>query len=171
MSSFCRGEFIGPELEDYRHELDSVVRHPDLNNSRENAVRQALLYLRRGAMWRELPADTQWFEVELTPEDLDRIRFFPRAQWRRVAQGSFYLTDVVERIRQRLDSTHDEFFGKLRSLSSSVQENLINPTVLLIGVDNTGPLTNSDGNPPIAATMLTHAPSALNRPLLISAFS
>ena len=163
MAEFLRSEFHHPEFDEYRHEFDSVVRHPDLNNSRENAVRQALLFLRRGAMWRELPADTQWFEVELTPEDLARIRFFPRAQWRRVAQGSFYLSDVVERIRLRLDSSHDDFFGKLRSLSSSVQENLINPTVLLIGVDNTGPLTILDGNHRMAAAMLGPSPVVLNR--------
>ena len=75
MAEFLRSEFHHPEFDEYRHEFDSVVRHPDLNNSRENAVRQALLFLRRGAMWRELPADTQWFEVELTLEDLARIRF------------------------------------------------------------------------------------------------
>ena len=162
MAEFLRSEFHHPEFDEYRHEFDSVVRHPDLNNSRENAVRQALLFLRRGAMWRELPTDTQWFEVELTHEDLARIRFFPRAQWRRVARGSFYLSDVMERIRLRLDSSHDEFFGKLRSLSSSVQENLINPTVLLIGVDNTGPLTILDGNHRMAAAMLGPSP-VLNR--------
>ncbi|MCU1300797.1 MAG: hypothetical protein JWQ87_1081 [Candidatus Sulfotelmatobacter sp.] len=171
MAEFLRSEFHHPEFDEYRHEFDAVVRHPDLNNTRENAVRQALLFLRRGAMWRELPADTQWFEVELRPEDLDRIRFFPRAQWRRVARGSFYLTDVVERIRLRLDSSHDEFFGKLRSLSSSVQENLINPTVLLIGVDNTGPLTILDGNHRMAAAMLSESPSVLNRLRFICGFS
>jgi O-antigen/teichoic acid export membrane protein len=171
IAEFLRSEFHHPEFDEYRHEFDAVVRHPDLNNSRENAVRQALLFLRRGAMWRELPADTQWFEVELRPEDLDRIRFFPRAQWRRVAQGSFYLTDVVERIRLRLDSTHDEFFGKLRSLSSSVQENLINPTVLLIGVDNIGPLTILDGNHRMAAAMLGPSLSVLTRLRFICGFS
>ena len=171
IAEFLRSEFHHPEFDEYRHEFDAVVRHPDLNNSRENAVRQALLFLRRGAMWRELPADTQWFEVELRPEDLDRIRFFPRAQWRRVAQGSFYLLDVVERIRLRLDSTHDEFFGKLRSLSSSVQENLINPTVLLIGVDNTGPLTILDGNHRMAAAMLGPSLSVLTRLRFICGFS
>jgi O-antigen/teichoic acid export membrane protein len=171
MAEFLRSEFHHPEFDEYRHEFDTVVRHPDLNNSRENAVRQALLFLRRGAMWRELPADTQWFEVELTAEDLTRVRFFPRAQWRRVAQGSFYLTDVVERIRLRLDSTHDEFFTKLRSLSSSVRENLINPTVLLIGVDNTGPLTILDGNHRVAAAMLGPSPSALHRLRFICGFS
>jgi O-antigen/teichoic acid export membrane protein len=170
MAEFLRSEFHHPEFDEYRHEFDNVVRHPDLNNSRENAVRQALLFLRRGAMWRELPADTQWFEVELTLEDLARVRFFPRAQWRRVAQGSFYLTDVVEKIRLRLDS-HEEFFGKLRSISSSVQENLINPTVLLIGVDNTGPLTILDGNHRMAAAMLGSSHPALNRLRFICGFS
>ena len=172
IAEFLRSEFHHPEFDEYRHEFDAVVRHPDLNNSRENAVRQALLFLRRGAMWRELPADTKWFEVELTPQDLARIRFFPRAQWRRVAQGSFYLTDVVERIRLRLDSSfHDEFFGKLRSLSSSVQENLINPTVLLIGLDNTGPLTILDGNHRMAAAMLGPSLSVLDRLRFICGFS
>lgn len=88
MAEFLRSEFHHPEFDEYRHEFDAVVRHPDLKSTRENAVRQALLFLRRGAMWRELPADTQWFEVEFTPEDLDRIRFFPRAQWRRVARAA-----------------------------------------------------------------------------------
>ena len=172
IAEFLRSEFHHPEFDDYRREFDSLVRNPNLENSRENAVRQALLFLRRGAMWRELPADTQWYEVELTPEDLIRIRFFPRAQWRRVAQGSFYLTDVVERIRVRLETSfHDEFFGKLRSLSSSVQENLINPTVLLIGVDNTGPLTILDGNHRMAAAMLGPSLSVLTRLRFICGFS
>jgi hypothetical protein len=171
IAEFLRSEFHHPEFDEYRHEFDAVVRHPDLNNSRENAVRQALLFLRRGAMWRELPADTRWFEVELTPEDLDRIRFFPRAQWRRIAQGSFYLTDVVERIRLQLNSNHDEFFGKLRSLSSSVQENLINPTVLLIGVDNAGPLTILDGNHRMAAAMLGPSLSVLKHLRFVCGFS
>jgi hypothetical protein len=172
MAEFLRSEFHHPEFDEYRHEFDTLVRHPNLGSSRENAVRQALLFLRRGAMWRELPADTQWFEVELTAGDLDRIRFFPRAQWRRIAAGSFYLTDVVERIRVKLQAPfHDDFLGKLRTLSSSVEESLIHPTVLLIGVDDTGPLTILDGNHRMAAAMLGSAASALNRLRFICGFS
>jgi len=62
----------------------------------------------------------------------------PPRQWRRVAQGNFYLKDVVERIRLRLDADDDDFFRKLRHLSDSLPNNLVNPTVLLIGVDETG---------------------------------
>jgi len=172
IAEFLRSEFHHPEFEDYRHEFDYLVRHPNLESARENSVRQALLFLRRGAMWRELPADTRWCEVELTAADLDRVRFFPRAQWRRIAAGSFYLTDVVERIRLKLEAPfHDDFLGKLRSLSSSVEENLINPTVLLIGVDNTGPLTILDGNHRMAAAMLGSSGSALSRLRFICGFS
>ncbi len=172
MAEFLRSEFHHPEFDDYRQEFDSLVRHPNLDNTRENAVRQALLFLRRGAMWRELPADTRWFEVEITAAELDRIRFFPRAQWRRVAAGSFYLTDVVERIRVKLEAPfHDDFLGKLRSLSSSVEENLINPSVLLIGVDETGPLTILDGNHRMAAAMLGSSGSTLDRLRFICGFS
>jgi len=155
MSEFLRSEFHHPEFDDYREEFDKLVRFPDLTSSRENAVRQALLFLRRGAMWRELPADTQWFEVELTPQDLARIRFFPRANWRRLAQGSFHVTELVPHIRLQLDSAvHDEFLDKLRSLTASVQENVVNPTVLLIGVDEASPLTILDGNHRVAASLL-----------------
>jgi O-antigen/teichoic acid export membrane protein len=172
IAEFLRSEFHHPEFDEYRHQFDDLVQHPDLSSSRENAVRQALLFLRRGPMWRELPADTTWYEVELRPEDLSRVRFFPRAQWRRVAQGSFYLTDVVERIRIQLESSsHNAFFGKLRILSSSVQDNLINPAVLLIGVDETGPLTILDGNHRIAAAMLGPTAPVLDHFRFICGFS
>src|SRR5258708_19552962 len=92
MGEFLRSEFHHPEFDEYRHEFDTVVRHPDLNNSRENAVRQALLFLRRGAMWRELPPDTQWFVGELTPPNLSRTPFFSRAQRPPVAQRHFLPT-------------------------------------------------------------------------------
>jgi hypothetical protein len=90
-AEFLKSEFHHSEFDDYRSQFDCLVQDPDLSNSRENAARQALLFLRRGAMWRELPPDTCWFEVELAPEDLKRIRFFPRAHWRRFAQGSSIL--------------------------------------------------------------------------------
>jgi O-antigen/teichoic acid export membrane protein len=172
MAEFLRSEFHHPEFDEYRNQFDHLVRKPNLTSSRENAVRQALLFLRRGPMWRELPADTMWYEVELRPEDLDRIRFFPRAQWRRVAQGSFHMTDVVERIRVHLKSHNDDsFFGKLRLLSTSVQDNLVNPAVLLIGVNETGPLTILDGNHRMAAAMLGPSAPVLSRFRFICGFS
>lgn len=162
IAEFLRSEFHHPEFEEYRREFQEIVDRPNLDNDRENALRRALLFLRRGAMWRELPENTAWFRVELNRKDLERIRFFPRAQWRRVAQGSFYLTDMVECLRmQWQESPEDEFFQKLRRLSTPVSAGLVNPTVLLIGVDAQSPLTLLDGNHRMAAAMLAQPPADL----------
>jgi hypothetical protein len=162
IAEFLRSEFHHPEFEEYRREFARLVEAPDLQSDRENALRRALLFLRRGAMWRELPDDTQWFEVTLTREELTRVRFFPRAQWRRVAEGSFYITDVLTCLRQKgQESPDDEFFRKLRRISNPVQEGLVSRTVLLIGVDAHSPLTILDGNHRMAAAMLAQPPAAV----------
>lgn len=162
IAEFLRSEFHHPEFEEYRNEFEYLVTRPDLESARENALRRALLFLRRGAMWRELPDDTEWFKVKLTRTELERIRFFPRAQWRKVAEGSFYLTDMVECLRAKWQQNPgDEFFRKLRRLTSSVQEGLTSPTVLLIGIDAQSPLTILDGNHRMAAAMLSQPPADL----------
>jgi O-antigen/teichoic acid export membrane protein len=162
IASFLRSEFHHPEFHEYQ-EFRYLVNKPDFESPRENALRRALLFLRRGAMWRELPENTRWFQATLTHEDLARIRFFPRAQWRRVAQGSFYLTDMIESLRTKLqEPSDDEFFRKLERMSDSVQQNLENPTILLIGVDSQSPLTILDGNHRMAAAMLAVPPAAID---------
>ncbi|HEX8811257.1 MAG TPA: oligosaccharide flippase family protein, partial [Terracidiphilus sp.] len=172
IAEFLRSEFHHPEFEEYRQEFSRLVRHPNLRSHRENALRRALLFLRRGAMWRELPEDTQWFQVELRRSDLNRIRFFPRAQWRRVAEGSFYMTDMIECLRDKWEeSPDDEFFRKLDRITNSVQDSLVNPTVLLIGVDERSPLTILDGNHRMAAAMLSQPPADLESFQFICGFS
>ena len=161
-----------PEFEPYREEFNRVVNRPNLDNERENSLRRALLFLRRGAMWRELPRNTEWYEVQLETADLARIRFFPRAQWRRVARGSFYLNEMVDCLRTQLhESPDEEFFRKLSRLSLSVHDHLVNPTVLLIGLDDTSPLTILDGNHRVAASMLASPPAALTSLRFICGFS
>lgn len=172
IAEFLRSEFHHPEFEEYRDEFGYLVRNPNLENHRENALRRALLFLRRGAMWRELPEDTQWFCVELAPGDLTRIRFFPRAQWRRVAEGSFYMTDMIESLRQKWQETpDDEFFRKLDRITKSVHGSQVNPTVLLIGVDDRSPLTILDGNHRMAAAMLAQPPADLESFQFLCGFS
>lgn len=162
IADFLRSEFHHPEFREYQEFLH-LVSNPDLNSNRENALRRALLFLRRGAMWRELPEDTQWFQVQVTTNDLARIRFFPRAQWRRVADGSFYMSDMIESLRLKWqESPDDEFFRKLGRMTDPVQENMVSPTVLLIGVDDRSPLTILDGNHRMAAAMLAQPPAALD---------
>ena len=164
IAEFLRTEFHHPEFNAYRDQFEGLVMQPDLINEDENALRRALLFLRHATMWRELPADTQWFEVELTKADLSRLRVFPRAQWRRIAQGSFYLTDVVQRIRSQSENQFDdEFFSKLRLLSNVIRDEGVHSTVLLIAVDERSPLTVLDGNHRMAAALLAD-PSTVPTP-------
>jgi O-antigen/teichoic acid export membrane protein len=169
IAEFLKNEFHHEEFNPYRAKIERLVTAPDLANADENALRRALLFLRRGAMWRELPDDTQWFEVDIATSDLDGIRVFPRAQWRRVSQGSFYLKDIVEEIRtESVEHPDDEFFAKLHRLS--VQSD-VNPTVLLIGTSEREPLTILDGNHRIASSMLVTPASTLGRFRFLCGFS
>ncbi len=162
IAEFLRSEFHHPEFEEYRNEFEYLVSQPDLESERENALRRAFLFLRRGAMWRELPDDTRWFKVELTRKDLERIRFFPRAQWRRMAEGSYYLTEMVDSLREKWQqSPDDDLFRKLHRMTTSVQNGTVSPTVLLIGIDTQSPLTILDGNHRMAAAMLSQPPADL----------
>src|SRR6266700_882875 len=172
IAEFLKSEFHHPEFNEYRDAFKGIVTTPNFSSRDENTLRRALLFLRRGAMWRELPADTEWFEVELSIQDLARVRVFPRAQWRKVAQGSFGLNETVERIRAGQGSHSDrEVLSKLQRLRPLVHANLVNPTVLLISADKDSPLTILDGNHRLAAAMLISPPIALKRLRFICGFS
>ncbi|MBZ5532922.1 MAG: oligosaccharide flippase family protein [Acidobacteriia bacterium] len=172
IAEFLRNEFHRDEFAEYREAFRAVVDEPNFDDHRENSLRRSLLYLRRGSMWRELPSDTEWFEVELTLQDLAKLRVFPRAPWRRAAQGSFELVETVERIRSAPRNQLDPgFLSKLQRLSPLVRDDLVNRTVLLIGTDKDASLTILDGNHRIAAAMLMDPAAALKQFRLICGFS
>jgi O-antigen/teichoic acid export membrane protein len=163
ISEFLKSEFYQPEFDRYREQFQQIVTYPNLRNPQENTIRRALLYMRRGRLWRELPADTEWWEVELQSSDIYKLRVFPRDQWRGLAEGNFYLADMLDRIRGRVSSHHrDEFIVKLRSLSSSLAKGEDQNAVLLIGIDETQPLTIIEGNHRMAAASLV-SPDDLHR--------
>jgi len=172
IAEFLKNEFYRDEFADYREVFKAVVEAPNFDNQRENSLRRSLLYLRRGSMWRELPSDIQWYEVELTLRDLAKIRVFPRAPWRKPAHGSFALMDTVEGIRSAPRSRFDPgFLAKLQRLTPLVRDGLVNRTVLLIGTDKDASLTILDGNHRIAAAMLIDPTAALTQFRLICGFS
>ena len=110
IAEFLKNEFYQEEFHQDREQFEDLVLAAQITDEPGNALRRALLFRRRGHMWRELPADTQWWEVQIEPQDLERVRVFPRAQWRRVANGSFLLKDIVKRIRTKpFRGTHSEF--------------------------------------------------------------
>ena len=162
IAEFLKAEFYQPEFDRYREQAACIVFDADVGNVHENAVRKALLFRRRGRLWRELPESTQWWEIELQPSDLARVRAFPRKQWRKFAQGDFYLVRMIERIRSKVESTDRSWFTeKMREVAADLRGSGVPNSVLLIGVDERSPLTIIEGNHRMAAAMLV-SPTAVN---------
>jgi hypothetical protein len=161
IAEFLKNEFYEEEFHRDRKQFQHFVADANLGNDAENAIRRALLFRRRGHMWRELPSDTQWWEVTLEADDLSRIHVFPRAQWRRVSNGSFLLSDIVDRIRNRhLSGKTDDFMAKIQSLSYRLRFEGDHSSLMLIGVDEESSLTIIEGNHRAVAAMLA-SPSLL----------
>lgn len=154
IAEFLKNEFYQKEYDHDREEFESIVLDPDLADETQNSIRRALLYRRRGHMWRELPKDTIWHEAEIGAEDLKRIRVFPRAHWRKISNGSFLLSEIVKRIRDSAIAKTDPAFSKIQLLRYRLQRDTVNSAVLLIGVDEEQPLTILEGNHRLAAAML-----------------
>jgi len=163
IAEFLRAEFYQPEFDRYRDEFGGLVADTDLTSERQNSIRKALLFRRRGRLWRELPEDTEWWEIELQPSDLPRVRAFPRKQWRKFAEGDFYLTRMVARIRSTVESQERSWFSnKVRSVAADLRDYRVPNSVLLIGLDERSPLTIIEGNHRMAAAMLV-APESVSR--------
>jgi GNAT superfamily N-acetyltransferase len=155
IAELLKHDFHQPEYHADRESFEDVVFRPDLRNQQENAARRALLFRRRAGLWRELPGDTQWWEVRLETADLDLIRVAARPEWKRIANGSMLLKDVAERIRSgrfRGDSVR-----KVQAIGYRLREGPDCSSVMLIGVDEHQPLTILEGNHRLAAALLMHA--------------
>jgi O-antigen/teichoic acid export membrane protein len=164
IAEFLKNDFQDPEFKEYRETMRALVTAPELNDAGENAKRRALFFIRHGPLWRELPQETEWFEVDLQPSDLRRLRVFPRAQWRRLARGDFAIMDVAERIATEScrGSMEDAFVSKIQDMSAALKRETDAGAVLLIGLNEKGPFTILDGNHRLVAATLT-SPEAVRR--------
>lgn len=172
ISEFLKAEFYQVEYDRDRTQFESVVYEPDLSDPDENALRKALLFRRRGPMWRELPPDTQWWEVEFKPEESERVNVFPRAQWRALARGNFNAIHVAERLRALCSGPNPSpFVLKVQALCSLMQNEGPRSTILLIGVDETHRLTLLEGNHRFVASLLLPRDAMLRRIRLVCGFS
>jgi hypothetical protein len=163
IAEFLKSDFNGPAFREYHRSLGNIVKSPNFDIPEENAKRRALLFLRHGYLWRELPADTEWYEAEIATEDLANIRMFPRAQWRKIANGRFSTLAVSEGIKKRQDQLDSQFVSKIHAISRRFDAD--DPelaAVLMIGVSEADPVTVIDGNHRLMGAMM-NSPQALRK--------
>jgi hypothetical protein len=172
ISEFLRAEFYQVEYDRDRSRFEAVVYEPNLNDPDENALRRALLFRRRGSMWRELPPDTEWWEMDFKPEESQNVNVFPRAQWRNVARGDFKAVHVAERLRTQFNSRNPSPLAlKIQALHALLQYEGPRSSVLLIGIDENRPVTLLEGNHRFVASLLLPRDMMLRRIRIICGFS
>jgi O-antigen/teichoic acid export membrane protein len=171
IAEFLKSEFDRPIFREYQERLRDIVSSPNLESADENAKRRALLFIRHFALWKELPTDTEWYEVEVKYSDLEKIRVFPRAQWRNFAPKTFSIIEVAERMSRRQESDAGPFRLKIANIGARLlQQDDDLGSVLLIGINENEPLTILDGNHRLVASMLT-TPSRTERLRFLCGFS
>ncbi len=155
VAQFLRYEFYHEEFHRDREQFEAMVLNPDLNNAEEIAMRRTLLLRRRRNVWLELPADTQWIEAQIEPEDLPRMRVFTRGHFARMTGNNHHLLDFVERVR-----THEispfayQHLAKVQSLRYRLRDSSEVSTVFLVGLDEHSPTTILEGNNRLMAVLL-----------------
>lgn len=155
IAEFLRSDFNGPAFREYQESLGEIVTQPNLEDANENAKRRALLFIRHMGLWQEIPIGTKWYEVEIKHADLEQIRVFPRAQWRKVSPGDFSITKIAEVMRAHQHTVDAPFLSKIAAIGDRLhQDDPGFSAVILIGVDEHEPLTVLDGNHRLAAAIL-----------------
>lgn len=163
VAEFLKSDFRCSEFRDYQQTMREIVLRPNFEDQRQNAMRRALLFLRHLALWKELPADTEWYEVEVNEADLRNIRVFPRAQWRKLADGNFSIAKIADGMRTRQHAMDPAFLAKIAAIRDLlVQDDPCFAAVILIGISENEPLTVLDGNHRLTAAMLA-SPHLLKR--------
>jgi hypothetical protein len=86
--------------------------------------------------------------------ELAQVRVFPRAQWRKLARGNFSVTTVAERMRRQQNGIEPSFQSKINAIRERVLDDPDLGAIVLIGVNETEPVTVLDGNHRLVAAML-----------------
>jgi O-antigen/teichoic acid export membrane protein len=163
IAEFLKSDFHCSEFREYHEPLRSLVANPNLEDLAENAKRRALLFIRHLSLWKEIPDGTEWYEAELTYEDLVNVRAFPRAQWRKPAYGNFSMAKIAEGVRTRPDTLDEHFLAKIANIGDRIAKETTNfGSLILIGLNENEPLTVLDGNHRLVAAMLT-APQEIEK--------
>jgi anti-anti-sigma regulatory factor len=159
ISEFLKSDFYRPIFQQYQESLGKIVLDPNLSDARENSRRRALFFVRHLSLWNEIPAGTRWYEMEMTESGLGQIRVFPRAQWRRIGKGNFWITEIASRIGALLNACEDQDDSRFLAKIAAIRDEFIQDSgplgsVILIGVNERSPLTLLDGNHRLVAAML-----------------
>lgn len=155
IAEFLKSDFGNAVFRDYQNDFRGIVVRPNFDDQAENAKRRALFSIRHFSLWNELPPGVEWHEVELTEANLDQLRIFPRAQWRKLSGGNYCINEVVACMRRQQSLLDEQFVAKLAAIHDAIAAGSPNiGPVILIGTSLSEPLAILDGNHRLVAATL-----------------
>lgn len=155
IAEFLKEEFYNPEYHRDRELYEKIVRQPDLTNETECNVRRNLLYRRRRQLWRELPSDTTWWEVEIEQHNLAKLDIFPRGRLAGLSRGRLSLPAFAEYIKaNRWEPKYANEVTKIQSLRYEFAHHDSRSSAILIGQSDYGQLSIFEGNHRVIAAYL-----------------
>jgi O-antigen/teichoic acid export membrane protein len=163
IAEFLKNEWNYPKFREYQKDLRETISMPNLDDADEGRKPRSLLVAQHRALWDELPIGTEWHEVKINEEALDFIRVFPRAHWRKLAQGNFSVPRAVEGLRTGGQALDPRFLSKISTIGRLLSEDaVVFGAVILVGINEREQLTILDGNHRLVAALLS-APGDLSK--------
>lgn len=141
-----------------------IIERPDLNDPAENALRRQLLAYREDILT-TIPDDTEWWEAELSAEDLAGLLAINYPAWEAYSAGTGRLLRVAEAVRDGVRPAADD--AKIQEGLVAIREHVqgiygalgagrgVGPLILL-GRRAAGPFTVIEGNKRAAALAWRH---------------
>ena len=109
--------------------------------------------------------------MKVNEDALDLIRIFPRSPWRKLARGNYSVVRVTEGLRSAQHTLDDRFLSKMATLGKQLSRGDGKfGTVILLGINEHGPLTILDGNHRLVAALLS-SPAGLSKLRFMCGFS
>ena len=170
IAEFLNSDLNHPGFRDLDR-ADRPISEPNHHDADAIEKRHALLLAKRRSLWEELPSKTEWHEVKVNQDALDLIRIFPRSQWRKLARGNYSVVRITEGLRKCQHTLDDRFLSKIATLGEQMSQGDGEfGTVILLGINERGPLTVLDGNHRLVAALLS-SPAGLSKLRFMCGFS
>lgn len=170
LAEFLNSDLNHPDFRDM-DKARALTSEPNQHHTDAVARRHALLLAKRRSLWEELPSKTEWHEVKVNRDALELIKIFPRSQWRKLARGSYSVVGVTEGLRTGRHTLDDRFLSKMDALGEQLSHGDGKfGTVILLGINESGPLTVLDGNHRLVAALLS-SPAGLSKLRFMCGFS
>ena len=146
----------------------SLISNPNLNDPIENKLRRKFLYSYRGVILHTIPANTQWFKIEINQkEDLNSFRLINEVSWNYLSNNTGKLdiaaNNFITFIRNEpqiqnltLQQWVNENIDSLKEFREKANDSDLNLTLILIALSQNGPFTVIEGNHTVMSLFLKH---------------